>query len=45
MTGADDGAIQAERLRAVGVITKPFDTDDFLHAVSTAIGAQRSAVL
>jgi CheY-like chemotaxis protein len=42
MTGADDAATQADFLRAAGVITKPFDSDDFLHAVSAAIGGQRA---
>src|SRR5688572_21542635 len=32
MTGESDAASQAERLRAVGVIKKPFDPDDLLDA-------------
>jgi CheY-like chemotaxis protein len=43
MTGIDDAAAQAEALQAVGVITKPFDPDDLLDAVSAAIGSQISA--
>jgi CheY-like chemotaxis protein len=39
MTGEDDAAIHADRLRAVGVIRKPFDPDDLLNAVSAAIGS------
>ena len=37
MTGADDAATQADRLKAVGVIRKPFYPDDMLDAVSVAI--------
>ena len=37
MTGADDAATQADRLKAVGVIRKPFYPDDMLDAVSAAI--------
>jgi CheY-like chemotaxis protein len=43
MTGVDDAAREAESLRAVGVIKKPFDPDDLLDAVSAAIGSQASA--
>jgi CheY-like chemotaxis protein len=38
MTGEDDAASQAAKLRAVGVIKKPFDPDDLLDAVSAAMG-------
>ena len=40
MTGLDDAAIQAQTLRAVGAIKKPFDPDDLLNAVSAAIPSQ-----
>jgi DNA-binding NarL/FixJ family response regulator len=43
MSGQDDADTQADTLRAVGVIKKPFDPDDLLHAVSAAIASQRSA--
>jgi len=43
MTAETDGVIHAKTLRAVGIITKPFDPDDLLHAVSAAIRSQRSA--
>ena len=39
MTGEEDAATHADRLRAVGVIRKPFDPDDLLNAVSAAIGS------
>jgi CheY-like chemotaxis protein len=42
LTGEDDAAAQAETLRAVGVIKKPFDPDDLLDAVSAAIGSHGS---
>ena len=38
MTGEDDAATHAAGLRAVGVVKKPFDPDDLLNAVSSAIG-------
>jgi len=38
MTGEDDAATHAAELRAVGVVKKPFDPDDLLNAVSSAIG-------
>jgi CheY-like chemotaxis protein len=37
MTGEDDAPGHANALHAVGVITKPFDPDDLLDAVSAAI--------
>jgi CheY-like chemotaxis protein len=40
MTGEDDAATHADRLRAVGVIKKPFDPHELLNAVSAAIGSQ-----
>jgi CheY-like chemotaxis protein len=43
MTAVDDAAIHANALRAIGVITKPFDPDELLDAVSAAIGSQHSA--
>jgi CheY-like chemotaxis protein len=43
MSGQDDAETQADNMQAVGVIKKPFDPDDLLHAVSAAIGSQRSA--
>jgi CheY-like chemotaxis protein len=42
MTGADGAATHADALRAVGVVQKPFDPDDLLDAVSTAIGSQKA---
>jgi CheY-like chemotaxis protein len=41
MTAVDDAATQAATLQAVGVVTKPFNPDDLLDAVSAAIGSQR----
>lgn len=43
LTAEDDAVTHAETLRAVGVITKPFDPDDLLDAVSAAIGSHGSA--
>jgi CheY-like chemotaxis protein len=43
MTAEDGAAAYADTLRAVGVVTKPFDPDDLLDAVSAAIGCQGSA--
>jgi DNA-binding NarL/FixJ family response regulator len=37
MTGENDAPSHATALRAAGVITKPFDPDDLLDAVSAAI--------
>jgi CheY-like chemotaxis protein len=37
MTGENDALSHAHALHAVGVITKPFDPDDLLEAVSAAI--------
>jgi hypothetical protein len=38
MTGADDAEINAEALRVVGIIKKPFDPEHLLDAVSAAVG-------
>ncbi len=38
MTGESEASRHADTLRAVGVISKPFDVDDLLDAVSAAIG-------
>jgi CheY-like chemotaxis protein len=43
MTAEADAAIHIKPLGAAGVITKPFDPDDLLDAVSAAIGSQASA--
>jgi CheY-like chemotaxis protein len=43
LTAEEDAAVHAQTLHAVGVITKPFDPDDLLDAVSAAIGSQASA--
>jgi CheY-like chemotaxis protein len=37
MTGEDDAPRHANALQAVGIVKKPFDPDDLLDAVSTAI--------
>jgi DNA-binding response OmpR family regulator len=43
MTGEHDAPSHADALHAVGVITKPFDPDDLLDAVSAAITGSGSA--
>jgi len=43
MSAEDDAETTAEDLRAVGVVKKPFDPEDLLVAVSSAIGTQTSA--
>jgi CheY-like chemotaxis protein len=39
MTSEDNAVAHAETLQAVGVVTKPFDPDELLEAVSAAIGS------
>jgi CheY-like chemotaxis protein len=43
LSGEEDADAHAEKLRAAGVVKKPFDPDDLLEAVSAALGSQRSA--
>ena len=41
MTGAEQAATHADRLRAVGVIKKPFDPKELLDAVAAAVYSPR----